>query len=450
MLYEAEHGDISIAVLGDTMISRRMRAFREPHFLKLVEILRNADVSIANLEFLFHDYESSWQWTRGTYTRSDPKNLNELKWMGIDAVLTANNHAYDFSEGGLMTTLKHLDDMDIPHAGGGKDVDQARAPAYVDSSRGRVAVMSASSTFSDISRAGPGRPDFPGRPGINALRHQKIHYVTPDVFEALHKANRELGYDEQEDAAAQFGFGGHSEEAMDKRTAVRFMGSEFRLADASTIETSVNQEDLAGIGKWIRGATKQADWLVYGVHCHESGATGEYHGGSRTSPPDFLVDFAHWSIDQGCDLFAGHGPHFLRGIEIYHGKPIFYSLGNFIFQNESVPWVPDEGYRRFGLGYDQTPGDYLDTRSDSGKRGFPADAVFWQSVIGVCHYEAKELKEVKLYPIDIGFGRPIPQRGRPVLAQGHVADDILQWLKHLSEPLGTKIAIEGEVGVIRL
>ncbi len=450
MLYEAEHGDISIAVLGDTMISRRMRAFREPHFLKLVEILRNADVSIANLEFLFHDYESSWQWTRGTYTRSDPKNLNELKWMGIDAVLTANNHAYDFSEGGLMTTLKHLDDMDIPHAGGGKDVDQARAPAYVDSSRGRVAVMSASSTFSDISRAGPGRPDFPGRPGINALRHQKIHYVTPDVFEALHKANRELGYDEQEDAAAQFGFGGHSEEALDKRTAVRFMGSEFRLADASTIETSVNQEDLAGIGKWIRGATKQADWLVYGVHCHESGATGEYHGGSRTSPPDFLVDFAHWSIDQGCDLFAGHGPHFLRGIEIYHGKPIFYSLGNFIFQNESVPWVPDEGYRRFGLGYDQTPGDYLDARSDSGKRGFPADAVFWQSVIGVCQYEAKELKEVKLYPIDIGFGRPIPQRGRPVLAQGHVADDILQWLKHLSEPLGTKIAIEGEVGVIRL
>ncbi len=450
MLYEAEHGDISIAVLGDTMISRRMRAFREPHFLKLVEILRNADVSIANLEFLFHDYESSWQWTRGTYTRSDPKNLNELKWMGIDAVLTANNHAYDFSEGGLMTTLKHLDDMDIPHAGGGKDVDQARAPAYVDSSRGRVAVMSASSTFSDISRAGPGRPDFPGRPGINALRHQKIHHVTPDVFEALHKANRELGYDEQEDAAAQFGFGGHTEEALDKRTAVRFMGSEFRLADASTIETSVNQEDLAGIGKWIRGATKQADWLVYGVHCHESGATGEYHGGSRTSPPDFLVDFAHWSIDQGCDLFAGHGPHFLRGIEIYHGKPIFYSLGNFIFQNESVPRVPDEGYRRFGLGYDQTPGDYLDARSDSGKRGFPADAVFWQSVVGVCHYEAKELKEVKLYPIDIGFGRPIPQRGRPVLAQGHVADDILQWLKHLSEPLGTKIAIEGEVGVIRL
>ena len=210
MLYDAERGDMTIAVVGDAMISRRMRAFRELHFLKLVEIIRNADVSIANLEFLFHDYESSWQWTRGTYTRSDPKNLNELKWMGFDAVLTANNHAYDFSEGGFLTTLRHLEEVDLPHAGGGPDLDHSRAPAYIDSPRGRVAVMSASSTFTDVSRAGPGRPDFPGRPGINALRHDLVHHVTQDVFEALHKANRELGLEAHEEAQAQFGFSGHT------------------------------------------------------------------------------------------------------------------------------------------------------------------------------------------------------------------------------------------------
>lgn len=448
MLYEAEQGNISIAVVGDAMLSRRLRSFREPHFLKLAELLRNTDVSIANLEFLFHHYDSSWQWTRGTYTRSDPKNLNELKWLGIDAVCTANNHAFDFSEAGFLTTLQHLDDQDIPHAGGGKDVDHARSPAYIDSPGGRVALMSASSTFSEISRSGPGRPDFPGRPGINALRHQKVHYVPADVFDALHKANRELGYEEHEENAAQFGFSGNSE-PLDSRTALRFMGQEFRLGDSSRLETSLNADDLTGIGNWIRGAAKQADWLVYEVHCHESGATGEFHGGSRPSPPDFLVDFAHWTIDQGCDLFAGHGPHYLRGIEIYQGKPIFYSLGNFIFQNESVAWVPPEGYRRFGLGYDQTPGDFFEARSDAGKRGFPADPVFWQSVVGVCTYGAKALKEVKLYPVDMGFGRPIAQRGRPVLAQGQVAHDILQWLQQVSAPFGTEIHIDGEVGIIR-
>ena len=53
----------------------------------------------------------------------------------------------------------------------------------------------------------------------------------------------------------------------------------------------------------------------------------------------------------------------------------------------------------------------------------------------MCTYEAHALKEVRLYPIDIGFGRPIPQRGRPVLAQGQVAHDILTWLQDVSRPL---------------
>jgi poly-gamma-glutamate synthesis protein (capsule biosynthesis protein) len=70
-------------------------------------------------------------------------------------------------------------------------------------------------------------------------------------------------------------------------------------------------------------------------------------------------------------------------------------------------------------------------------------------MVGVCHYEAKALKEVRLYPIDLGFGRPIPQRGRPVLAQGDTAQAILAWLQTLSEPFGTQITIDGDVGVIR-
>ena len=146
----------------------------------------------------------------------------------------------------------------------------------------------------------------------------------------------------------------------------------------------------------------------------------------------------------------GHGPHFLRGIEIYKGRPIFYSLGNFIFQNESVLWLPEEAYRRFHLGHDQTPGDYLDTRSGGGGRAFAADPVFWQSVVAVCNYAGGNLKEILLHPIDLGFGRPIPQRGRPVLAEGPVAQETLRWLQQVSLPFGTEISIVGDTGVIRL
>ena len=449
MIYHAERGEIAIAVGGDAMITRRMKAFQEPGFLKLIDILRKADVSVVNLEMLFHDYESSWQWSGATYTRSDPHNLDELKWMGIDAVTTANNHSFDFSEGGFLSTLRHCKEIDLPTAGGGRDIDEARSPTYVDSAGGRVAVMSATSTFSEQSRAGPGRPDFPGRPGVNALRHDVLHHVERDVFEALHKANRELGYDDVADATQRFGFRGN-EDAVDHSTEVEFLQNRFVLAEEFARRTSANNSDMTGIGNWIRGAQKQADWTIYGVHSHESGQTGEFHGATRLSPPDFLVDFAHWTIDQGCTLFAGHGPHFLRGIEIYKNRPIFYSLGNFIFQNESVLRLPDEAYRRFGLGYDQTPGDYLDTRSGGGTRAFAGDPVFWQSAVAVCNYAGGELKEVVLHPIDMGYGRPIPQRGRPVLAEGDMARNILKWLQDVSKPYGTEIAIEGDVGYIRL
>ena len=452
-IYDAERRDISIAVGGDAMITRRMRAFQEPRFLKLVDILRGADVSLVNLEMLFHDYESSWQWSRNTYTRSDPRNLDELKWMGIDAVTTANNHSFDFSEGGFLTTLEHCREFDLPHAGGGRNLDEARAAAYVDSPRGRVAVMSATSTFSEQSRAGAGRPDFPGRPGVNALRHDITHHVQQDVFDALRKANLELGYEEEHAFMRHFGFRG-VESAPDDSAEVEFLEHKFILDETFAVRTALNEDDRLGIGNWIRGAQTQSDWQVYGVHCHESGPDGDFHGHSRLSPPHFLVDFAHWAIDQGCAAFVGHGPHFLRGIEIYRNRPIFYSLGNFIFQNESVLWLPHEAYRRFGLDFNSTPGDYLDTRSGGGTRAFAADPVFWQSVVAVCNYAGGDLKEVVLHPIDMGFGRTIPQRGRPVLADESTARETLRWLQDVSSPFGTEISIEeldGDVvGLIRV
>ena len=59
MIYDAERGDISIDVAGDAMITRRMQPFKEERFLKLVDILRAADVTLINAEMLFHDWEMS-------------------------------------------------------------------------------------------------------------------------------------------------------------------------------------------------------------------------------------------------------------------------------------------------------------------------------------------------------------------------------------------------------
>ena len=78
--------------------------------------------------------------------------------------------------------------------------------------------------------------------------------------------------------------------------------------------------------------------------------------------PSFHETVSHACIDAGADLFLGHGPHLLRGIEIYDGAPIFYSLGNFMMQNETVTRLPTELYERYDLDSDATPADLFDTR----------------------------------------------------------------------------------------
>lgn len=64
-----------------------------------------------------------------------------------------------------------------------------------------------------------------------------------------------------------------------------------------------------------------------------------------------MIDFAHKLIDSGADVILGHHPHQLQGIEIYKGKPIAYSLGNFIFDQND-----DENKESMilDLGYDKT------------------------------------------------------------------------------------------------
>lgn len=449
MIYEAEAQDIDLAFVGDAMINRRMSPFREPRFRKLVSILREADLSIANLEQLFHHYEMSWSGSEThSFQASDPQILVELKWMGIGAVSAATNHAYDYNEAGFLATLENCKQYGLPQAGGGINLGEARAPAFIDTPRGRVALMSLCSTFSDDARAAAGRPDFPGKPGINALRHSVTHLVPRDTFVALQSIQHGLKLDEQEEAKRRFQ--PHMAKDYDPETELHLFGQTFRLTDTFGTETSCHQGDLSGIRDWIRGARKAADWVVYGVHCHESAFGGEFHGGSRIAPPAFFEQFAHAAIEQGCDVIVGHGSHFLRGIELYQGKPIFYSLGNFIFQNETVQRVPPPGYDLQGLALDATPGDWGDARSGSGAYGFAADPLFYRSVVPVCHFRRGHLAEILLYPVDLGYGRPMSQRGRPVLAEGEVATDIFTWLQTVSEPYKTKITIEGEVGVIRL
>jgi Bacterial capsule synthesis protein PGA_cap len=189
------------------------------------------------------------------------------------------------------------------------------------------------------------------------------------------------------------------------------------------------------------------------AHCHEFGGASLLTAGTRAEleeSADFVIQFAHQVIDAGADVFVGHGSHFPMGIEIYKGKPIFYSVGNFIFQNETVGFFPADAYERFDLDLKATPSDFLDARTAGGKKGHPSDPAYWENMFAVCEFAAGKLKEIKIHPIDQGFGRSRPQRGRPVLAEGDVAKRVIERVARLSKRYGTKIVNCDGLGVISL
>ena len=128
MLYESESGDLTLVASGDTMITRRLSVFREERFLALADLFRRADVGFTNLEMLIHRYEHSPGLSDGTYTASDPSNLEELKWAGINMVSCANNHHFDYGEGGTLTNLANLEAAGMVNAGTGRNLSEARAP----------------------------------------------------------------------------------------------------------------------------------------------------------------------------------------------------------------------------------------------------------------------------------------------------------------------------------
>jgi poly-gamma-glutamate capsule biosynthesis protein CapA/YwtB (metallophosphatase superfamily) len=376
----------TMALTGDAIITRRLSVYREPEFLRMMGLIRGADVAFTNLEMLFHDYEPyPMHESGGTYMRGEPALVHELVWAGFDLVSMANNHTGDYGVEGMRLTRKYVEEAGLVHAGVGENLYEAREAKFLETHGGRIALISVASTFTAHSAASKPKGAVRGRPGLSPLRYTRGETTAPEP------------------------------------------------------------EDMEELAAVVRNAAALADYVIVTNHSHESGT-------SRSHPADFLPIFSRAMIDAGADVVAGHGPHVLRGIEIYRGKPIFYSLGDFIFQNETLLRLPEENYRRYDLGEHHHVADFNAARYANETRGFPTQPEIWESVIAMPRWQGKELVAVELHPITLGFGLPASQRGRPLLADRELGRKIINDLVERSQPFGTTIEwreAEG-IGVVRL
>jgi poly-gamma-glutamate synthesis protein (capsule biosynthesis protein) len=433
----------SMALTGDSIITRRLSPYNEPEYVKMLGLIRGADAAFTNLEMLFHDYETyAMNASGGTYMRADPALAKELAWAGFDLVSRANNHTGDFAVDAMRLTTRYVREAGLVQAGVGESLNEAREPGFLEAARGRVALIACASTFPDHSRAGRSRGDMPARPGLNPLRFTTTYVTTAEGLARLREGMTAAGIGGR--GGGGRGRGGAAGAATPPQSLSIF-GERVVVGDTPGVRTTPNKQDLDEIGAAVKSASKFADYTIVTIHAHEGGGAG----GGRTAPAEFLVTFARAMIDAGADVFVGHGPHVLRGIEIYKGKPIFYSLGDFIFQNDTLQRFPSENYESANLGPGALPGDFNDSRYGADdSRGFPADRLIWESVVAMPRFKGKQLVDIALHPISLGFQKPRTERGRPVLANAELGKKILDDLVRLSEPYGTKIQIKGGVGYV--
>lgn len=454
MLYDSEKRDITMVLTGDLMLTRRLAVFKEPRFLQLRELLRSADVAFTNFETVAHEYEEGTPTlSRGTLMVTEPGLLDDMKWFGINLVSNGNNHAFDYGELGVLANLKHLSEHGIPNAGTGPNLRKARSPVYVDTPGGRVALIAATAFFVEWAEAGEQRPDCQGRPGVNPLNFETSYVVDRQAMSELRRLGAGLGFEADRERLRAFGFFSASEVGVESGDTYNFLGKKFKAGEKFAVVTRANPKDVADNLRQIREARRQADWVIMSLHYHEMGGESLFTAKKRTDLDEcasFVRDFAHQCVDEGADLIAGHGPHIALAAEMYKGKPIFHSLGNFLIQNETVRFFGAHAYSRFNLSTDATPADFLDARSDKDTKAHPADPLFWESMCAVCKFKAGKTAEVLLYPVDLGYGRPRPQRGRPLLADATTGEKIIARLARLSQRLGTEIAYRDGVGVINV
>jgi len=380
----AQPAPFTIVLTGQSMIRSDLRTTK-PAAIPAIKGLLTGDVVFTNLEGAVALPGETIQEGRGFLT--PPAALDALTAMGFNLLALSGNHAFDLKETGIRNTLREVGRRNITHAGTGNNIAEAGAPGYFKTPKGTIALIGVASGL--IAAGGRATADTPG---VNELR---------------------INAGDRQNAATD----------------------DLPGAPANT----PNTEDSRRILQNIRDARQRADVVIVYQHNHVFGnlsfSTLFTEGmPERLAPNPWLIKWTHDEIDAGADIIVMHGAPLLHGVEIYKGRPIFYDLGNFIY---NVPPTLT----------------YID------------EPMAWETVVASIQLEAgagRSLKSIALRPVvlnTIGDGQPdvhnaytsnefLHTRGLPSPATGARAGYILQRVANASKPFGTAMEIKGETATI--
>lgn len=339
--------NISIVGLGDLMLRRPILSGKRAGKGTVREVrsfLQTADMAFANLEMVL--CQKGCPREKMITLRGLPRMAREISALGIQAVSLANNHVLDFGFEGLFQTLKALRREGIGHVGAGKDLAEAVRPLIQKVGETRIGFLAYASTLPLGSAAEKDRP------GVAPVHVETYYWIEPARLQE-------------------------------------------QPGTPPRVKTSPRPEDLKRVGKELAALRPQVDLLFVSFH---------WGVAFQDEIAEYQRHVSHFLVDQGADVVLGHHAHRIQEVEIYKGKPIFYSLGDFGFQYE----------------------------------GLLAEKMSPESIAARFVIAEKRIREIELIPA------LLDPEGDPRIASGEDRKAILRRIRTLSPSIAPWMAAEGE------
>lgn len=433
-------------VTGDALFSSsNLYKTMDPNLLAL---LRGADEVFTNAEFVTPRKNTVPASGRGYQTSVRPKALDEFANLNIRYVSFANNHTGDYGIEGMVDTIEEAESRGLIPLGVGLSLHDARKPVFIDTPDGRIAIITIDVTRSEVFAASNPGNGVPARPGVNPLRWSRTYVVNDQDFETLKEISERIGI------ASSMAEGKRIETFKSKSANHYEFGSlfegylTFEKGDSPRVKTTAHEGDQQEILRSIQDAKERSDFVFVNLHTHE----GENENWYSDYPAEFIETFAHYAIDAGASCVFGHGAHFTRGVELYHGQPIFYNIGSLFMEfeaGESI--ISPEMFAAYGYVENEVPSTLHKNRtkdSEGNWQGFYSDRKFSENFLVSFDISVEEKRfNCELIPIDLRLTHPtVTKRGLPVLASEEAAASLVERLNAISkERYNTEIVYEGEL-----
>ena len=423
---------LTVCGTGDSLFLQEFPEEYHSGISPVADFINSCGLKITNLETNFSDFEYfAGAYSGGTWLNTRRECLPELLRYGFNCFGTANNHCMDYAFNGLISTLETLDQAKLAHCGTGRGFEEAAAPAILEIDGVKCAVFAVDSSFVDASRAGKGTGKLAPRPGVNYLRFNTTFHVSDEDMAHLRRIAGETHMNYYRQLLIDTGF------LTPDPPGVLVMGNQSFTTDPDTPQTTCHAGDKKRILDAVKAAKREYDYIFMLIHCHETDLVRE------ENPPAFLEEFCRGCIDAGVSAVFGGGCHRLRPIEIYKNAPIFYSLGDFIYQGLQIEYLPADFMEKYGIDINSSAQEALFIRSRGNQVGLHCNKLNYQSLLPKLEFENGNLTGFSLMPLQLNFNRRDRMNGLPEAADGKEAEEILDLINDLSSRYAVKFRNDG-------